>query len=294
MSTDQIKHDVFVWPPNDAPITPPPLPHNPKNTPSPLHAMIDSIETDLLGRIGLSFDRWAQRTNWRPDSPDRYCWRCAGSVGSHEQDGEGCATCRKTKLPWDRAMRLSAYNDEIRREVLALKFAAWRPGGLALGKYLGELIQTQVERANVQPEQVRIVPIPMHPLRRIRRGIDHTLVLARSASNESGFELSKALRARYRPEQVGLSATARARNVKHAFETRPRILRADRARNPDFNRVWVFIDDVRTTGATFTAACKTLKRGLRAESKDSKNDQLWICSVGVTQSQDRREVDVKP
>lgn len=191
-------------------------------------------------------------------------------------------------------MRLSAYHDEIRREVLALKFAAWRPGGCALGKFLGELIQAQIDQASVQPGQVRLVPIPMHPVRRIRRGIDHTLLLARSASLESGFRFTKALRAKYRPEQVGLSATARARNVKHAFGVRSRVLSADRTRDPDLNRVWVLIDDVRTTGATFTAACKTLKRGLREACPDAKSDRIWVCSVGVTQSQDRREVDIKP
>ncbi len=245
--------------------------------------LLESIEVDLLGRTTLAFDRWAARTGWEPDRTDVYCWRCAGSIGLHESDGEGCADCRSKPLPWDRAIRLGVYRDDLRDEVIALKFHRWRPGGRGLGKFLGESITRTLEDAQVGPQQARLVPIPTHPIRRVMRGVDHTQVLARAAAEASGCSVARVLRSRYRPEQVGLSATARAANIRGAFQTRGR---------PDCDgiRVWVLIDDVRTTGATFVAASRALRELLKQQgaSVDLK-PEIWICSVAVSGSRRRRE-----
>lgn len=281
----------FVWPPRDASsLIAPPLPTDARE---PMHAtgrMIESIEVDLLGRTMISFERWAKRTGWVPDEQAEYCWRCAGSVGPYEQDGEGCASCRAKRLPWDRALRLGRYEDELRQEVLSLKFRAWRPGGNGLGRYLGQVISDQLRRAQIAPEQVRLVPVPTNPWRRISRGVDHTLVLARAASECSGCPVAPVLRARHRQEQVGLSVTARARNMKDAFEVRSRTLRRHIERGGVSARLCVVIDDVRTTGATFTACSKALRRGLRGISPDL-DAQVWVCSVAVAGERSRREPD---
>lgn len=284
--------DTFVWPPRDADEHEPQLPRadQPRQR-TTLGDLIESIETDLLGRTALSFDRWAQRTGWSPEEPDRYCWRCAGSVGPHEQDGEGCATCRHRKLPWDRALRLGAYDGRLRDEVLALKFHAWRPGGDGLGLYLGRVIERERTRGELDPSQIRLVPIPTHRWRRLSRGVDHTLVLTRAASRATGCPVSTLLRARYRAEQVGLSATARAKNMRGAFVTDPRRLRRTLGRSGRGGlsvRVWVLIDDVQTTGATFVEAARTLRRGLKGASQGSPSPEIWVCSVAVAGQRARR------
>lgn len=274
----------FVWPPRDSsgpPNAAEPVTHEPQ--PSFMHTMLESIETDLLGRTTLAFDLWAQRTGWTPDAPEAYCWRCAGSVGPHEVDGEGCADCRAKTLPWDRALRLGTYRDDLRDEVIALKFNRWRPGGRGLGEFLGNMLTEQMQRAQLTPEQVRLVPIPTHPIRRITRGVDHTQVLARAAAEASGCRVSRALRARYRPEQVGLSATARAANIRNAFEPRSRVQR-------EGVRVWVLIDDVRTTGATFVAASKALRRAISGRGETGEKSEIWICSVAVSGARSRRDL----
>lgn len=289
MSPESSPTDLFHWPPRQIDEQPGTAPPPPPPSISPIERLIDSIETDLLGRVGLSFDRWASRNQWAPDALDTFCWRCAGNVGPHEQDGEGCAACRATRLPWDRAMRLSAYKDEIRREVLALKFKAWRPGGRALGSMLGQLIRKQIDHSQIPVGSARIVPIPMHPLRRIRRGVDHTEVLAKAASASSGIRICKALRALHRPEQIGLSSTARARNMKNAFRGRPKAIHDAIRKNRAPVRVWVLIDDVRTTGATFTAASKALRSGISPKRGQGSETAIWVCSVGVAQGRNRRE-----
>jgi predicted amidophosphoribosyltransferase len=287
MSPETAPAETFTWPPSHK--NGQTLPSTEQDAPSthPLASLVESVERDLLGRVGLSFDQWAARTSWQPDQLDAFCWRCAGSVGPHEQDGEGCAACRSTKFPWDRALRLSSFHGEIREEVLALKFHAWRPGGRALGAMLGQRIREQLELAQIPPEMARIVPVPMHTVRRIHRGIDHTLVIAKNASTTASIRLCRLLGAKYRPEQVGRSPTARARNMRNAFYARNMILRRGRRSDIEDVRVWVLIDDVRTTGATLTAASKALRSGLNAIGGEQRRAAIWVCSVGVTPSRDR-------
>lgn len=258
-------------------------------------ALIESVELDLLGRTRLSFDRWAQRSGWTPEELNASCWRCAGTVGAHEQNGEGCAGCRRTRLPWDRALRLGAYEGELRGEVLALKFQRWRPGGHGLGMLMGRRIRTLADAAQIPTDAIRIVPVPTHRVRRITRGIDHTMTLARGACEGSGIRVVRALRANLRPEQVGLSATARARNIRHAFAASSRKLTQtdrgsgeDRENSPCGVRVWVLIDDVRTTGATLTAASRALRRGLKARGIKRGAYEIWVGSVCVATGRDRR------
>jgi predicted amidophosphoribosyltransferase len=296
----------FSWPPREAA----PGVRRPEQAVDPISfaahpsrwaALGESIETELLGRTALSFDRWAQRTGWAPDARGSYCWRCAGSVGPHETDGEGCADCRGKKLPWDRALRLGIYQNELREEVLALKFHGWRPGGHGLGRIMGQAISSELNNAQTSPARVRLVPIPTHPLRRILRGVDHTMVLTRGASAESMCPAARVLRARYRPEQVGLSATARAANIRDAFKPDVRRLsraygpnRSSEGEQPEGVRVWVLIDDVRTTGATFVAAARALRKGLKAMQPKASPAEIWVCCVGVAGSRSRRDLNTSP
>ena len=285
----------FVWPPNqrDNQSNPAPALGSMPTPTSRWTRLTESIETDLLGRTTLAFDRWAARTGWTPDTPDAYCWRCGGSVGPHEQDGEGCADCRSKRLPWDRALRLGLYRDELREAVLSLKFNAWRPHGDGLGEHLGWIIRRQLDHAQIPATQARLVPIPTHRIRRIARGVDHTLVLARASARRSGCPIARVLRARARPEQVGLSATARTRNIRDAFLGDPRRVRKSIGSCGDGTengvRVWVLIDDVRTTGATFVSGARTLRKVLKSTNSYTEASQIWVCSVGVSGTGGRRE-----
>ncbi len=271
----------FLWPP--APpgtITPPPLPVAVAKR-SRLVGLVDSIETTLLGRTALSFARQASRDGWRADAYGVYCWRCGGAVGSHEVDGEGCAQCRNTKLHWDQAIRLSTYDGLVRDAVLDLKFHRWRTTGRELGAAIGDAVLSRMERSQVRADEVVVIPIPMSNRRRIGRGVDHTRVLAEGAQRQIGCPVCRVLAAKHRPEQVGLSMTARGRNIKGAFRIRKGILR----RLGPNCRVVVLIDDVRTTGATMTSACKALTAGFREISRAGgglEKPEIWIATAGVT------------
>jgi predicted amidophosphoribosyltransferase len=276
--------DLFVWPPTTAPDDPITLdvPAEPgpdarveaSGDPSPgaLAAALGAIEEDLLGVRSVSFARWARATGWTPDGFGAFCWRCAESVGPFECDGAGCGSCREKRLAWDRALRLGVYNAGLRSCVTELKFGRWRRTGADLGRFMGRRLAESMAAGGFAPSEVVLVPVPSSWRRRMQRGVDHTGVLAKAAGAEAGVRLLAGLVRRHTPPQVGLSATARAANIRGAFRPGPALARltpsgpaAGAARRsgvraaPGRVRAVVVLDDVRTTGATMSAACRAVR-----------------------------------
>jgi ComF family protein len=100
-----------------------------------------------------------------------------------------------------------------------------------------------------------VVPVPLHPWRRMRRGFNQADDLARRL----GVPVLRALRrVRATAPQTGLNAAARRRNVRHAFRLSPFLSRVRRQRLVE-GRIVVLVDDVRTTGATLEACAAALK-----------------------------------
>jgi predicted amidophosphoribosyltransferase len=292
----------FVWPPVDHSSIEKPRKrvHSDRKPPIQIRSpnrLIESIEVELMGRTSLSFEHWVNRTGWTPENQNEYCWRCAGSIGAHESDGDGCAQCRSKSLPWERAVRLGRYESPLREEVLSLKFRGWRPAGTGLGKHLGLALSTQLKHAQIDPTDVVLVPVPMHRYRRMARGVDHTMLLCRSASKASGCRTYPVVRTRYRPEQVGLSMTARAKNIRDSFFVQKSASRFIRRSHDRGVRLYIMIDDVRTTGATMVAACRSLRSALNSALIDQKQDnsdgdstpKIWMGCIVVAGETNRKQ-----
>ena len=103
-----------------------------------------------------------------------------------------------------------------------------------------------------------IVPVPMHPKRLRKRGIDHTAILAEALSRELGIPWEALLkRTRNTPQQARLTEKERKTNLQGAFS-------ADAAAK---GRHLLLIDDVYTSGETAHACAKALRRaGARSVS----------------------------
>ena len=98
-----------------------------------------------------------------------------------------------------------------------------------------------------------MLPVPMHPARRMARGHNQTEVLCKAALSSLGRAVE------YRPDllvrikdtlpQQGLERARRLKNVKNSMAANPILA----------GRVCIVVDDVTTTGATL----KECKRALR-------------------------------
>jgi len=103
-----------------------------------------------------------------------------------------------------------------------------------------------------------VVPVPLHPWRRMRRGFNQ----ARDLARRLGSPVVDGLwRIRPTRSQMALNANARGSNVRGAFVVSPFACGAGfyGMRSPFLDdRIVVLVDDVRTTGATLDECAKVL------------------------------------
>ncbi len=237
--------------------------------------MLD-VERFWLAPIALPLPERMAEAGWAPDPLDAYCNRCGLTVGPHEADEFGCAACLGRRLEWDRFVRLGEYTGPLAEWVQDVKFTGWRALGAALGQELGRALVRAGVRGQGQKRELVVAPAPTAPIRRVTRGIDHTLALARGVGRELGVRPTRLLRARHRPSQRSVPASQRTRNVARAFSKRwpppgrPRPLEA---------RILVMVDDVRTSGATLSAAIRALRRGEWAGV--GRPLEIWAATAAV-------------
>ncbi len=243
---------------------------------------LEAFEIHFLGRTAAPWDTRARAANWHPDEPGDYCPRCGLSCRPFEldtlDDPSTCVRCRDKRPAWDRFVRLGVYRAELARAIRELKFSRFRAMGDRLGELLGESVAAELDRRSIPRDRALIVPIPMTPWRRLSRGIDHTLVLARAARRSTGIKLAHLLVRRHRPSQLSLPPSQRRSNISGAFYCRRAVLQVPK------DAVLVVIDDVRTTGATMTEACRTLRNALKQRSVSNPTipqTTLWAATVGV-------------
>ena len=120
--------------------------------------------------------------------------------GAHDySEGDGCHRCESKRLPWERAVRLGPYEDLLRDAILETKFTRWRHVGEQLGRRLGESLCSTLAAKGQTPADAVLIPVPSSTRRRLVRGIDHTLAIARGMRRASGIEISRPLSARFGP-----------------------------------------------------------------------------------------------
>ena len=155
-----------------------------------------------------------------------------------------CPRCRRAPRLIDRARAIGAYDGALRAIIQAMKY----DGRRSLARPLGRLMRER--GADMLAGAAAVVPVPLHPSRRRRRGFNQAADLARHL----GMPVIPALR-RVRPTatQTGLPAGQRHRNMRDAFAP-------SRAAASLRDGVVVLVDDVSTTGATLDACARTLKQ----------------------------------
>ncbi|GAB5496936.1 MAG: hypothetical protein Phyf2KO_20160 [Phycisphaerales bacterium] len=237
-------------------------------------SLLEQVESALLGtRARLLTGR---DSRWVPEPADFACPRCGRGVGEGEvspEDGR-CSSCRPEKLAWDRFIRLGDFAGELREAVHATKYEAWRAQGTQLGRVLGYRVLDELRAVGIPPESAILVPVPMPTLRRLGRGIDHSLVIARGVRATSGVRLIPMLRRSGGKPQVEVAQSLRATNLRNKVrQTKVRI---------GSPQAVVLVDDVKTTGATLRACSRAIRSVL-----GGSDAEIWASVVAVTAERNR-------
>jgi ComF family protein len=161
---------------------------------------------------------------------------------------ERCPRCRRGMPLFSAAGAAGDYEGTLRNILHAFKY----DGRRTLAGRLSAMLRTA--GADILRGAHCVVPVPLHPWRRLHRGFNQAEDLARHL----GLPLMRALwRRRATAPQTGLHASARRRNVTGAFALSPFVSRPSR-RIWLADRIVVLVDDVRTTGATLNACAAVL------------------------------------
>jgi len=175
-----------------------------------------------------------------------------------------CGFCLQKPPLFTRTVSPLRYCFPADRLVQALKFN----GQLVAGRILGQLLCEYVDRHGLTLPDA-LIPVPLHPLRLIRRGYNQAYELARHASRELAVPLfaDSLRRSRNTPAQSGLSRKQRRKNVRGAFYWRGRITPG---------RHVVIVDDVMTTGTTVTECARIVKKA------GAKRVDVWVAARAIT------------
>ena len=158
-----------------------------------------------------------------------------------------CPDCQGREIHFDGIARGGVYEEALRNMILAFK-----KGKTELDSVLGFLANSALEGSAFREDIEIFVPVPLHWSRRLVRGYNQSLVIAKKLKRATAginTDLVRIRRTKLQPMMA--SPAARARNVAGAFAVR----RGHRF----LGRNICLVDDIKTTGATLNECAKTLK-----------------------------------
>ena len=171
-------------------------------------------------------------------------------------------------MPFVQASALYFYieGSPYRHIIHAFKYGSkWR-----LARDMGEWLGGEMARSKAFDEIDVIVPVPLHPLRRMWRGYNQSEYLAEGVAKALGRPIdSRSLRrTRYTTSQTRHTKNQRWDNVHGRFAMR---------RGASFaGRHVLLVDDVFTTGATLCACADAILR-------EAPNCQISVITLAVSQ-----------
>jgi ComF family protein len=139
------------------------------------------------------------------------------------------------------------YGGSLQQMILSFK-----KGKTEIDELLGRLAESAMQGSDFYKEIELLVPVPLHWLRRLGRGYNQSLILAKQLRHPEAKISSELVRIRQtKPQPVAASAAARVRNVAGAF--------AVRGGHNFEGSVVCLVDDIKTSGATLNECAKVLK-----------------------------------
>lgn len=176
-----------------------------------------------------------------------YCPRCGRDASRYGLVGGCCPDCQGREFYFDKIARSGVYEKTLQEMIVAFKNRRTE-----LDATLSFLLNSALQGSRFSDDIEFFVPVPLHWTRRLVRGYNQSLLLAKRLRHPTARISTDLVRVRRTKSQpVMASPTARAKNVAGAFAVR---------RGHSFaGRRICLIDDIKTTGATLNECAKTLK-----------------------------------
>jgi ComF family protein len=201
---------------------------------------------------GFSAESWTQVVFL--EAP--VCDGCGLPFEFHQGKGARCAACQSRPFAFERARAACLYDEVSKDLILKFKHGDRTEYAALFGRWIGRAAAELIAEADA------VAPVPLHPMRLLKRRYNQAAELARPIARRARVEyLADALVRVKRTESQGAahSGAGRRRNVAGAFA-----VPEARAKQVKGRRV-LLIDDVFTTGATVNACARVLlKAGARA------------------------------
>jgi ComF family protein len=178
-----------------------------------------------------------------------WCPSCGIPFQGFDPDsGHLCSRCILDPPPFSGARSFGYYTAHLSRTIQEFKFR----GRKDLVRLLAPLLAGALVDSWECDGFDFLIPVPLHPKRKRKRGYNQAGLLARSLSRLVGIPCCERalMRVRDTAPQVGLSDSERSRNVRNVFQC------VDQA--AICGKRLLLIDDVMTTGATLASAAQTL------------------------------------
>ncbi|MBI3250560.1 MAG: ComF family protein [Candidatus Andersenbacteria bacterium] len=183
--------------------------------------------------------------------------------------GITCVSC-KDETPLTGIVSAGSYSyPGLRRGISWLKFKGIRPVAETLASLLIPRLPHVASMSELAQSAV-LVPIPLHSRRQRQRGFNQSEDIARAIhifTNISVLNILQRTKATW--AQAKLPAEMRAQNPQDAFTV-------DTSQQKEFfttKGIYILVDDVTTSGATLSAAAKTLQQQLPTHY------QLWAATI---------------
>ena len=163
-----------------------------------------------------------------------------------------CDDCLREDHVFDKGGALFLYNDMTREALTALKYKNRADIGRSLGRLLYDHKSGVLSEYGID----LIVPVPIHPSRRKKRGYNQADIIASAFSERAGFPIERnaVIRAKKTSALKEMDRAARQKAAGAAFEEGPAIDAVDGKRI-------LIIDDIFTSGATIDGVSHVLKAG---------------------------------
>lgn len=175
------------------------------------------------------------------------CTKCGTPLpGEAAAGGALCDDCLALPRPWVAGRAALLYRDNGRRLVLALKHGDRMDLARPAGRWLARAAQPLLRPGML------VAPVPLHWWRLLQRRYNQSALLSAALARAAGLpHCPDALqRARATGSQEGRGRDERFRNLEGALRVPPRRQALIRGRDV------LLVDDVMTSGATFTAATR--------------------------------------